>query len=222
MNGCEATPGDRRLHRGSRHVLLRTLLVSTLAVACSPAGAGDSPGEYRGQAYMEPIPRPDFTLTDTEGQPYSFVERTEGQLSLLFFGYTQCPDVCPIHMANIGQVLRDMGVARRRRVTVVFVTTDPERDTAERIREWLDVFDASFVGLRGTIDEVNQIQIDLGLPPSVNADTDENGGYLVGHAASVIAFSPDGPARLRYPFGTRQADWAHDLPKLMDQPWVGP
>ena len=171
---------------------------------------------------MEPIPRPDFTLTDTEGQPYSFVERTEGQLSLLFFGYTQCPDVCPIHMANIGQVLRDMGVARRRRVTVVFVTTDPERDTAERIREWLDVFDASFVGLRGTIDEVNQIQIDLGLPPSVNADTDENGGYLVGHAASVIAFSPDGPARLRYPFGTRQADWAHDLPKLMDQPWVGP
>jgi protein SCO1/2 len=134
---------------------------------------------------------------------------------MLFFGYTHCPDVCPIHMGNIAAVLKDLGVERRRAVEVVFVSTDPERDTPERIRSWLDRFDPAFVGLRGDRALVDSIQRSLGLPPSILEPRSADGSYAVGHAAQVLAFSPDGPARVVYPFGTRQADWAHDLPLLI-------
>jgi protein SCO1/2 len=168
------------------------------------------------------MPRPqekvDFTLTDTEGEPFDFRARTDGYVTLLFFGYTYCPDVCPIHMANIGAVLDDFLFEVSSQIKVVFVTTDPERDTPERLRLWLDNFDTSFIGLRGGRDEVNEIQIALGLPASVIEET-EGGGYLVGHSARVLAFTKDNLAHIAYPFGTRQTDWAHDLPKLVDERW---
>ncbi len=198
-----------------------SLVVLSLAVshfaACAPGGgSGSGDGEFQGEPLPILIERPDFTLTDTGGRSYSFLDETQGRVALLFFGYTSCPDICPIHMANIGQVMKTIPAEDRHRVEVVFVSTDPARDTPERIREWLDVFDPSFVGLRGTLEEVNRIQNQVGLPASLLDEPDEDGNYLVGHAASVLAFSADGPARLRYPFGTRQAAWAHDLPKLIE------
>ncbi len=195
-----------------------SLLLTSLSLACAPGGGSNAEaGDYEGEPLPLPVQRPDFTLADTEGRPYSFLEETRGRVVLLFFGYTWCPDVCPIHMANLGQVIKTVPAEDRHRVEVVFVSTDPTRDTPERIREWLDVFDPSFVGLRGTLDEVNRVQNQVGLPASVLDEPDENGEYLVGHAASVLAFSADGPARLRYPFGTRQSAWAHDLPKLIEE-----
>ncbi len=200
-----------------------SLVVLSLFAACAPGNGGDSgDSEFQGEPLPILIERPDFTLTDTEGRPYSFLEETRGRVALLFFGYTWCPDICPIHMANIGQALKTIPTEDRHRLEVVFVSTDPARDTPERIREWLDVFDPSFVGLRGTLEEVNRIQNQVGLPASLLDEPDEDGNYLVGHAASVLAFSADGPARLRYPFGTRQAAWAHDLPRLIEQPGSGP
>lgn len=170
--------------------------------------------ELRGRRLATPIPRPDFSLIDTDGVEFDFRVRTEGHATLLFFGYTHCPDVCPVHMGNIAAALDQVGWQTRRRVRVVFVTTDPDRDTPERIREWLDRFDTTFVGLRGTIDEVGAIQAELGLPPSI-IPSEPAIGYEVGHAAQVLAFSPSGTATVAYPFGTRQADWVHDLPLLV-------
>jgi protein SCO1/2 len=121
-------------------------------------------------------------------------------------------------MANIAAVLADLDYADRARIRVVFVTTDPERDTPGRLREWLDRFDRSFVGLRGSEAEVNAIQAALHLPAAVRQPSGPGplpGAYGVGHAAQVIAFTADGRARVVYPFGTRQSDWAHDLPRLV-------
>ncbi len=194
------------------------LAAASLLAACAQGSGTAFGGEFRGEPLPIPIERPDFTLTDAEGRPYALVEETRGRVALLFFGYTGCPDVCPIHMATIGQAMkRTVPAEDRHLVEVVFVSTDPARDTPERIRAWLDAFDPSFVGLRGTLEEVNRIQNQVGLPASTLDEPDENGDYLVGHAASVLAFSADGPARLRYPFGTRQSVWAHDLPKLVEQ-----
>jgi protein SCO1/2 len=162
----------------------------------------------------EPRPKVDFTLTDTDGAPFHFVQETDGYVALLFFGYTHCPDVCPVHMANIAAVLADFPYELRRQFKVVFVTTDPERDKPEQIRAWLDNFDSSFIGLRGDEEEVNDIMNQLGLPGAIKEG--EGDDYTVGHAASVIAFSKEGPSYVVYPFGTRQADWAHDLPKLAE------
>ncbi len=175
---------------------------------------------YRGFLLPEALERPDFTLTDTRGEPFDFREETADRLALLFFGYTHCPDICPVHMANLAAVLEDLPYDVRRRIRVVFVTTDPERDDRERLRAWLDRFDPEFVGLRGELSEVNRIQARLHLPAAVRQDRDD-GDYTVGHASQVIAFGADGRTTVVYPFGTRQADWTHDLPRLVGRPDAG-
>jgi protein SCO1/2 len=169
---------------------------------------------WRGIALENAPPKPDFTLADTNGDPFDFRAQTDGYITFLFFGYTSCPDVCPVHMASLAAVKRDLPVELQRRMKVVFVTTDPERDTPERTSSWLANFDPDFVGLRGEKATVDSIQLAMGLPASVYQPPDEEGFYIVGHASQVIGFSPDGSIRVIYPFGTRQADWKHDIPKL--------
>lgn len=203
-------------------LLALVLLAGCGAAADGGAGAPARP-ELRGTVLEPSWGKPDFTLADTEGRPFDFRAGTDGFVTLLFFGYTHCPDVCPIHMANIAAVLRDLDYADRSRIRVVFVTTDPERDTAPVVRAWLDRFDRSFIGLRGTKAEVDAIQAALHLPAAIRQPSRPGplpGAYAVGHAAQVIAFTADGRARVVYPFGTRQSDWAHDLPKLVaGGPW---
>jgi protein SCO1/2 len=219
---------------GAVRVIARSLSMATATlvtlVACdagsetaraieggTPSASSDASGEYRG-VLLEPGPRPDFTLADADGNAFSFREETKSQLALLFFGYTNCPDICPVHMAGIASVLRDLPWEVRDRIRVVFVSTDPERDTPERMREWLSGFDLRFIGLRGDLDEVNRIQTELALPPAVRLAVPTEGvdgaSYEVGHAAQVLVFGA-GDLRLAYPFGTRQADWKHDLPLLV-------
>ncbi|MEP6491249.1 MAG: SCO family protein [bacterium] len=164
--------------------------------------------------------KPDFTLEDTEGRDFHFVADTRGMTTLLYFGYTNCPDVCPAHLANIAGALARMSPADQARVRVVFVTTDPSRDTLPRLRGWLNNFDRRFIGLRGSVDVVNDIQATLGLPPSqMELMTNMPPGprvsaYGVGHAAQVLAFTPDDSLRAEYPSGFTQADWSNDLPRL--------
>ncbi|MDH3498252.1 MAG: SCO family protein [Gemmatimonadota bacterium] len=203
-------------------------IVAVLAVACAPADrsdaeadAGGNPYGLRGRVLAEALPMPDVVFTDTDGRAYDLRRETDGYLTLLFFGYTHCPDVCPIHMANIGAVVRTLRPSVAARIKVLFVTTDPARDTPERIRTWLDNFDSSFIGLTGDTAAIATAQRALWLPPSQLGPADSTGNYLVGHAAAVVAFTPDRLARVMYPFGIRQADWAHDLPKLLEIQWSG-
>ncbi len=196
-----------------------TTALLVLGLGCRSGNDGASSTGYRGTVLPQPRQKVEFTLTDTEGEPFDFWEQTAGFVTLVFFGYTYCPDVCPIHMANIGTVLKGLPFELRRQIKVIFITTDPERDTPERLRIWLDNFDASFVGLRGTQEKVNEIAVSLGLPPSVRVETEDE-GYQVGHSAYVMAFTKDNRAHVIYGFGTRQADWAHDLPKLVNETWT--
>lgn len=198
------------------------VLALVLTAACSSGGEPDAsepaPADsLRGLVMPEPLAKPDAPLRDTSGEPYHVAAETEGKLTLVFFGYTHCPDVCPVHMAALAGALDHLGSAAKRRIVVVFVTTDPGRDTPERIRAWLDRWDRSFVGLRGTEEEVQAIQRSLKLPPSVKEPPDSGGDYMVGHAAQVVAFAPDGRTVL-YPFGIRQSDWVHDIPLLLGVP----
>jgi protein SCO1 len=188
--------------------------------ACARSDSGRGPDSaidtgFRGVVISPPYPKPDFTLTDFNGRPFDFRKETQGEVALLFFGYTHCPDVCPLHAANVAAVLRLLAPRDRETIRFVFVSTDPERDTPARLKEWLGNFDPGFVGLTGSIDEINRILAELRMPP-VERDpkTSDSASYLVGHGAQVVAFAKDGMARTEYPFGIRQEDWAHDLPKL--------
>lgn len=195
----------------------RPLLTLIVTLACAPAG--DSEAAVRELPY--PLEKPDFTFTDVSGRPYHFRTETEGFVTLLFFGYTHCPDVCPVQMANVGAVLRDLPPEAARRIKVVFVTTDPERDTPERMRDWLAAIHPAIVGLRGPLEEVHAAEQSLLLPHSViepphgPAAGDAAPPYLVGHATPIVVFGADGPARRMYPAGTRQQDWRRDLPELV-------
>src|ERR1041384_5232448 len=94
--------------------------------------AQESAGElYRGGLITPPLPKPRFVLTDTSGAPFDFWARTQGSVTLLFFGYTYCPDQCPMHMANIGAALKKLPAGTANNVKLVFVTTDPARDTPQ-------------------------------------------------------------------------------------------
>jgi len=206
--------------------MCRSLLALVLAgtasgslAACAP-GSDREPEDLRGYLLGEPLAKPEFTLTSTDGTSFDFRRATDGFVTLVFFGYTNCPDICPVHMSSLGTVVATLDPRVAERIKVVFVTTDPRRDTPAVLHAWLDHFSPSFIGLTGDSTTIVRAQESLKLAPAViekaaAGDT----GYAVGHSALVVAFSPDNQAHLVYPFGTRQEDWAHDLPELVRQGW---
>jgi protein SCO1 len=181
----------------------------------SESGGSANNDGWAGTLLANPVAKPDFTLTDTAGAPYDFRKETEGYVTLLYFGYTSCPDVCPLHMANIASVLGEVSGEVNQKIKVVFVTTDPERDTPAVIRKWLDNFDVTFIGLTGTQAQIIAAERGAGVPEAVLEPPKPDGKYTVGHASQVIAYTLDDEAHIVYPFGIRQADWARDLPRLV-------
>ncbi len=165
--------------------------------------------EWKGTELPNAPARPDAVLVDTSGQPYDVHAETAGEMTVLFFGYTNCPDACPIQMATLSQALPRTDVP----VKVLFVTTDPERDTPEVLRRWLDGYDTSYVGLTGPPSLLTDLQRDMQVSTALRADAEADGGYLVGHYTGAFLITPDDRAHLVYGFGTRQQDWLDDLPK---------
>jgi protein SCO1/2 len=170
-------------------------------------------------ALPDPLPRPDFSLTDTEGRPYDFRAATAGRLTLLFFGYTSCPDVCPAQLGSLAAGLRQLPESVRDDVVVVFVGVDAARDTRERVREWLDHFDPRFVGLTGSEERLAAAQRAALVPTAFVDQRQPDGGYTVAHASWVLVYTPDDQAHLRYGTGTTAAQWAHDLGVLAAKGW---
>ncbi len=181
------------------------------AATSAPSALSDvtNSGPYDGLGLTPPLPRPQFTLTDTAGKTYSFGQQTAGRTTLLFFGYTRCADICPQTMADIGVALRELPVAMQRTVTVAFVSTDVKVDTAPVIRTWLSKFSpgtkATFVGLRGT-----QSQIDAAQSAS-HVLIAEDGGKT--HSSQVLLYGPDDYAHVAFLYNAQNEakQMAHDL-----------
>ncbi len=176
-----------------------------------------SPSGFVGAEVLTPRPLPDITLTDHLGAPFHLADATRGKVTLLFFGYMHCPDICPVHLANIAAVLDKLPDEEQRQIAVIFVTVDPARDTMPDLYRWVTGFHPSFIALTGSDSLIQAAQVASGLLVAQRDTVAANAGaaYLVGHAASVIAHTRDGIGRVQYPFGTRQRDWAHDLPRLI-------
>ena len=173
---------------------------------------------YRGGLITPPLPKPRFVLTDTSGASFDFWNRTQGSVTLLFFGYTYCPDQCPMHMANLGLALKKLPADVANQVNLVFVTTDPARDTPAVLRRWLDNFDKRFVGLTGSDAALEAVQKATGVPPARKTEA-RNVNYSVAHANFVIAYTKDSLAHVIYPGGVTKDDWLHDLPLLLKETW---
>lgn len=173
---------------------------------------------YRGGLLIPPLPKPRFVLTDTSGAPFDFWNRTQGAITLLFFGYTYCPDECPMHMAKLGAALKKLPHGIGDQVKLVFVTTDPARDTCDDLRQWLDNFDKRFIGLTGNPAALDAAQKAAGVPLAQKADS-RNGNYSVTHANFVVAYTKDNLGHVIYPGGVSEDDWIHDLPLLVRETW---
>jgi protein SCO1/2 len=158
---------------------------------------------------------PAVTLDDTEGNPFELTMGASGRITLLMFGYTNCPDVCPISVATLASALKALPPEVSNKVRMVFVTADPERDTPLRLRAFLDQFDESFIGLTGTSEALEAAQREANVPLATLGPPEADGSYAVGHATQMIAFQGT-TARIVYPFGTREGDWIRDLPRLVD------
>jgi protein SCO1/2 len=206
---------------------VRRLLLALLAVfavaGCSAGTAGSTPSPsgselndhtdptYSGLGLTPPQPRPQFTLTDQNGQPYNFGRATAGKPTLLYFGYTHCPDVCPTTLADIAQALQAVPSAIRDQTQVVFVTTDVKRDKPAVLKAYLSQFDAGlpnrFVGLAGT-----QAQIDTAQAAAHVALASDDGQT---HAAQVLLYGSDDYARVAFLESTDEtAQITHDLPLI--------
>ena len=198
---------------------LLMLAVAALAIAWKDDGSPGSAPRFSGRV-LEPAPaRPTTDLIDTSGASFDLRTATAGQLTLVFFGYTNCPDVCSIQMATLKQSLDRVEVPAK----VVFITTDPERDTPERLRTWLDSFDPDFIGLTGSPEAIDRSQEEMGVTLAVADAVPANGNYTVGHSSAVYVFTGDDSAHLAYPAGTRQEDWANDLAAIASEPaWQAP
>jgi len=135
-----------------------------------------------------------FSLTGEQGTPVT-EKAFAGNATLLFFGFTSCPDVCPTTLARLSTVLDKLPEEERRQVRVLFVSVDPERDDPEHLRKYTEYYGPEFVGLTGTQDELRALTKRYRVTYSY-AEPDENGDYAVSHSSAVFGFAPDGRIRV--------------------------
>ncbi len=203
-------------------------LVGALALSACGSGGGSggnadgtvkvtkesSNSPYQGTTLSKRFDKPDLVLNDTSGQPYDLRKQTAGHPVLLFFGYTSCPDVCPTTMGDIGVAMAKLSPEDQKKIDVVFVSTDPVRDTPKVLRTWLDSFGKNFVGLTGDLEKVKAAAKPLGVmveDPVVNKD----GTVTSTHGAQVLAYLPsDDKAHLLYLSNSSVDTYAHDLALL--------
>ncbi|MEU8677344.1 SCO family protein [Streptomyces sp. NPDC048560] len=209
----------------------KTMLAAALAAAAtltlSSCGSGTDSGKQpvadvsmdtttkAATVLDQPFTKPDLVLTDTHGKKYDLREQTKGKPTLIYFGYTNCPDVCPLTMSNIALAKRALPKADQDKLQVVFVTTDPERDTPSSLGSWLKAQDPAFTGLTGDFPTIQAgaRQIGIGIdPPTVEKD----GTVVSMHGAQVVAFSPKtDKGYVLYGEDTTADDYTKDLPKLL-------
>jgi protein SCO1/2 len=199
----------------------RVLAASALAVSCLAAGpaahaAPAGAAGLRSGAFDPPRPAPEFALPSTGGAEFR-LSRQLGKVIVLTFGYTSCPDICPTVLAELAQVRERLGSAARR-VQVVYVSVDPERDTPARLRAYTEQFDKTFLGLTGPADQLAPVWKAYG----VSVVRRELPGtkppmYLIHHSASVFLIDPVGRLRVMAPFGTPVDDVLHDIRTLLEE-----
>jgi protein SCO1/2 len=210
--------------RGSRRMAAAVLALALLVAGCSSTPSSSTAlmaqGLSRGTDGWYGLPLtidrvlPAVTLLDTQDRPFRLDEELLGTPTLLFFGYSSCPDICPIHLAAIASAMQQTRTSYDR-VQVVFVSVDPDRDTPERIDEFLGYFSSRMIGVHGPLEDVIEALGQLDLPGPVIEGPDPRGeGDLIGHPAQVIGFDANGVARRVWPFGTRRADWISDIPRI--------
>ncbi|NCC30723.1 MAG: SCO family protein [Chloroflexia bacterium] len=173
------------------------------------AACGPSTPQFRGTV-LEPAEAAfDFTLIDEQGQPFTLSEQ-KGQVVVLFFGFTMCPDICPAALADLSVVSRELG-ADAEAIQVALVSLDPARDTSERLQQYVTAFDPRFKGLRGDEASLAPILKSYGVYSEQRALPNSAMGYTIDHSGFIYAIDKAGNWRLLFAHGTTVEDITADL-----------
>lgn len=193
--------------------IIRTLTVLGLLLALSSCSGSDT--DWNAKNLRGLMPDLEFKLTASDGKPFTAEDRA-GQVRLLFFGFTNCPDICPATMARLQNSIEQMPEGMRDEVTLLFVSVDPKRDTPERIGDYVDFFGDRIVGLTSdektlrTLAKRYRTTFGYGKP-------DDEGHYDVSHSSAVYVFDGQGRARLLIRSDQSIAEISEDLTTLVRQ-----
>ncbi|MET7734842.1 SCO family protein [Streptomyces sp. NPDC005402] len=164
----------------------------------------------------QPFEKPDLVLTDTKGEKYDLRKETKGKPTLIYFGYTHCPDICPLTMNNIAVAKKQLPKSEQDKLTVVFVTTDPARDTPAELGKWLKGIDTTFVGLTGDFATIQASARTLGISIEPTHKDKKTGKTVSVHGTQVVAFSPKtDEGYVLYGEDATVDDYTKDLPQII-------
>ena len=173
------------------------------------------PASFRGAVYESPYPvAPNFRLTGANGKPF-ILNANKEKIILLFFGYTYCPDVCPTTLSEMKLTMDKLG-GNAEKVQVVFISVDPGRDTSVEMQKYVERFNAAFIGLSGTEEELEPVWNDYGIFREVVPGTSAT-NYIINHTARVFLVDTHGNLRLSFGFQTPPEDIAHDIEIILNE-----
>jgi protein SCO1/2 len=195
----------------TRNLVLIFVGFIVLVVAVLAVFTFSAPNTLSGTIFDPPKPMPDFTLQAADG-PVSLSD-FRGKIVVLYFGYTFCPDACPLTMAIFRQATEKLG-SKAKDVQVLFISVDWKRDTPEIMAKYVSHFSPSFIGLSGTQEQIDTVTQDFGIYYLLNIP-DKNGQYSVDHTASTQVLDRQGNLKLIWSYETTPADMVSDLRKLL-------
>jgi protein SCO1/2 len=181
-------------------------VATALALSLAACG-GDEDRPFSGRPLDPPFQVPSTGLTDTDGATYSLADDTDKRLTLVFFGYVNCEDVCPAVLSHLASALTRLDDADRDDVDVVLVTSDPDTDTPESLRTYLDRFNPDFIGLDGDFETIEAIGKDL----AVGLDRQDPGG----HTTQVLGIDAGDEVPVYWGSATTPAQYAADIHTLL-------
>lgn len=188
-------------------VFIAALFAAVLLTAC-----GEPPPSFRNTDITGAPYGKSLALTDHNGQPRTLAD-FRGKVVTLFFGFTQCPDVCPTSLMTMNEVMRQLGPDAER-VQALFVTVDPERDTQALLAEYVPAFDPRFLGLYGTLEQTADVAKEFRIYYRKSGDT-SGMNYTIDHSAGTYIFDPQGRVRLYVKHGESAENLAADIRMLL-------
>jgi protein SCO1/2 len=205
-------------------MMIRLILVIVLCITTSGNVAAENSTTtatgLKSGVFEPPRMAPDFSLPSSLNTPFTLSEQ-RGKILVLGFGFSHCPNFCPMTLANLAQTYKNLGTLAEK-VQVVYVTVDPERDTPARLREYLGNFNPHFIGVTGSTEELTAVRQAYGI--MAKKEMHKNGGtYDVHHSSYIYLIDREGLLRALVPFGKSADDITHDIKILLqdkDQPAV--
>lgn len=195
-------------HARKRRALCAASLLAVLLAACAPG-----PHVMLGTVRMPPTTLPDLAFTDSRGAPFH-LSALHGRITLVYFGFTSCPDLCPTTLVELQQVRKKLG-SDAAKVAVVFVTLDPERDTPTQLARYVALFDPTFTGLTGTSDQLAAARSAFGVTATKRELPSSALAYTIDHSSLVYVIDRTGAWREQFEHGTPVGDIVSDLRELL-------